>query len=490
MRTAGILLHLSSLPSPYGIGTMGKAAYEFVDFLKKAGQSCWQILPIGPTGVGDSPYQSCSVFAGNPYLIDLDDLIDRGLLERAEVESVYWGDSKSKVDYGALYTARFAVLEKAYRRGLVSECAAFAQFRMDNPWVEDYALYMALKRKFGLLPWYQWPSAAMLRKEDCLTRCHGELSDDIGFFAFVQYLFCDQWEKLHRYAKDQGIKIIGDIPIYVPLDSVEVWQNPELFQLDSAMTPKAVAGVPPDAFTEDGQLWGNPLYDWKRMKKDGYLWWQNRVKGAAKFFDIVRIDHFRGLESYWAVPYGDENARGGKWMPGPGLALIRALKKACPETDFIAEDLGVITPEVRQLQEKSGFPGMKVMEFAFDGGADNAYLPHNAIPNCIYYTGTHDNETLAQWYENTSDYTREHIRAYLGLNEEEGILRGILRGGLTSVADLFVAQLQDWMELGGDARMNTPGLLSDRNWSWRLTKLPGDALAEEILALTRCSGRI
>lgn len=489
MRAAGILLHLSSLPSPYGIGTMGRAAYDFIDFLKQAGQTYWQILPIGPTGVGDSPYQSCSVFAGNPYLIDLDDLIERGMLERSEVEAVFWGAAPKKVDYGALYAGRFSVLEKAYYRGKASEAAAFAQFRIENPWVEDYALYMALKRKFGLLPWYQWPAAAMLRKEEFLERCREELSDDLGFFTFVQYLFYGQWERLHRHAAENGIKIIGDIPIYVPLDSVEVWQNPELFQLDNAMTPKAVAGVPPDAFTEDGQLWGNPLYDWKRMKKDGYLWWQKRAQGAAKFFDVIRIDHFRGLESYWAVPYGNENARGGKWLPGPGMGLIRALKKACPETDYIAEDLGVITPQVRQLQERSGFPGMKVMEFAFDGGTDNAYLPHNAIRSCVYYTGTHDNETLAQWYGNLSERTRAFVANYLGLNEKEGELRGILRGGLTSVADLFIAQLQDWMELGSEARMNTPGLLSDTNWSWRLTSLPDASLAAEIYTLTKCSGR-
>lgn len=490
MRASGILLHISSLPSPHGIGTLGQAAYRFVDFLVRAGQTYWQILPIGPTGVGDSPYQSCSAFAGNPYLIDLDDLISRGLLTEDEVCGVFWGENAEKVDFGALYAGRFAVLEKAYRRGLEQERAAFATFRTAQPWVEDYGLYMALKRKFGLLPWYQWPKAAARRQADALDRYREELADDISFYAFVQYLFYDQWARLHAYAKERGVKIIGDIPIYVPIDSADVWLSPELFQLDRNLTPKAVAGVPPDAFTEDGQLWGNPLYDWAKMKKDGFAWWKRRVKGAAAFFDMIRIDHFRGLESYWAVPYGDENARGGKWMPGPGMALIRAIKDARPDTAFIAEDLGVITPPVRKLQERSGFPGMKVMEFAFDGGTDNAYLPHNVIPGCVYYTGTHDNETLAQWYAGMAPGAREFLTAYLGLNEREGVLRGILRGGMTSTADLFIAQLQDWLGLGAEARMNTPGLLSDKNWSWRLDKLPEDALADEIRAMTQLSGRL
>lgn len=489
MRTSGILLHISSLPSAYGIGTMGKAAFDFIDFLRRAGQTYWQILPIGPTGVGDSPYQSCSVFAGNPYLIDLDDLIQRGLLETSEVSSVYWGSNAAKVDFSALYTGRLSVLEKAARRGIVAEQPEFLHFRACNPWVEDYALYMALKRKFGQLPWYQWPSAAAKREASAIKRYRQELADDICFYAFVQYLFYGQWEKLHAYASLNKIRIIGDIPIYVPIDSVELWQAPELFQLDSSMTPTAVAGCPPDAFTEDGQLWGNPLYNWTKMKKDGFAWWKNRVQGAARFFDVIRIDHFRGLESYWAIPYGDETARNGKWMPGPGIALLRALKKVCPDTEFIAEDLGYITPQVRRLQEQSGFPGMKVMQFAFDGDTGNAYLPHNAIKNCVYYTGTHDNETLAQWYANATQKTRDYVTKYLGLNDEEGVLPGILRGGLTSVADIFIAQLQDWLHLGAEARMNTPGLLSDTNWSWRLEALPDASVADEIFEMTKCSGR-
>lgn len=490
MRASGILLHITSLPSPYGIGTLGTAAFDFIDFLRQAGQSYWQILPIGPTGVGDSPYQSCSAFAGNPYLIDLDDLIRRRLLEPSEVQDANRGSCAEKVDYGAQYVRKFAVLEKAYRRGIRTEQTAFSDFRDNNPWVEDYALYMALKRKFGLLPWYQWPAAAAERQKDAISRYRDELSDDIGFFAFVQYLFFGQWERLHAYAAENGIRIIGDIPIYVPMDSVEVWQSPELFQLDAAYRPTAVAGVPPDAFTEDGQLWGNPLYDWARMKKDGYHWWKNRVQAAAKCFDVIRIDHFRGLESYWSVPGDAKTAREGQWMPGPGLPLLRALKKACPDTAFIAEDLGVITPQVRELQKRSGFPGMKVLEFAFDGDGNNAYLPHNAAGNCVYYTGTHDNETLAQWYEALSPSARGQVTAYFGLNPQEGELRGILRGGLTSAAELFIAQMQDWMELGAQARMNTPGLLSDANWSWRLTKMPDAALAEEIRRLTALSGRI
>lgn len=482
-RASGILLHISSLPSEYGIGTLGKEARAFVDFLARAGQAYWQILPIGPTSVGDSPYQSCSIYAGNPYFIDLDTLLEKGLLEQADFDG-YWWSAPGRVDYGAIYHYRYPLLEKAYARGAERCREALAAFRAENPWVEDYALFMALKRKFGMLPWVQWPEKAANRDPESLARYREELSHDIGFFAFLQYLFYAQWDELRAYALSRGIKIIGDLPIYVPFDSVDVWMFPKLFQLDKHKMPTGVAGVPPDAFTADGQLWGNPLYDWEQHKKTHFAWWKERVRASARCFDVIRIDHFRGLESYWAVPYGDETARNGKWVKGPDMAFVRAIKRACPDTEFIAEDLGYMTPEVLALQEGSGWPGMKILQFAFDNPS-NAYLPHNLKPNCICYTGTHDNDTLRQWWENAPEWQRQFATDYFGLNEKEGILRGILRGGMGSVANLFVAQMQDWLELGSEGRMNEPGIVKPENWSWRLTELPGDELAEEILQMTR-----
>ena len=482
-RESGILLHISSLPTPYGIGTLGKEAFQFVDFLKAAGQRYWQILPIGPTSYGDSPYQSCSIYAGNPYFVDLDALLADGLLEARDLEDasrVKFG----RVDYAALYYYRLPLLERAYAKGKEVRKTEFAAFRAANPWVEDYALFMALKRKFGMLPWNQWPEKAASRDPDALTRYREALKEDISCFAFTQYLFYEQWGKLAAHAKAQEIKIIGDIPIYVTMDSCDVWMHPALFRLDASRCPTCVAGCPPDGFSEDGQLWGNPLYDWPKHEQSGFAWWVERVRAAARFFDVVRIDHFRGLESYWSVPYGDETARNGKWVPGPGMKLVKALREGVPELDFIAEDLGYLTPAVEQLLRDSGFPGMKVLEFAFYDD-NSAYLPHNHTANCVCYTGTHDNLTLAQWLATESEETVGRAVKYLGLNETEGYCRGLIRGGMSSVARIFVAQLQDWLELGAEARMNTPGALSTDNWSWRLTELPGEELAAEILEMTQ-----
>ena len=489
MRASGILLHISSLPSPYGIGTLGRTAFDFVDFLARAGQSYWQLLPIGPTSVGDSPYQSCSVFAGNPYFIDLDLLVQQGLLQPSEVQGAPWGALAQRVDYALQYRRRYPLLFRACDRGREKYAAEFAAFRQAHPWVADYGLFMALKEKFGQLPWNQWPEKAARREPEALARYGRELKEQIDRYEFLQYLFHGQWQRLHDYARNRGVKIIGDLPIYVPLDSVEVWMYPHLFQLDGSGAPTAVAGCPPDAFSEDGQLWGNPLYDWDEMEKTGYDWWQTRARAAARFFDVIRIDHFRGLESYWAVPYGDDTAKNGRWRKGPGMGLIRALKQACPDTAFIAEDLGFLTPEVLALQEASGFPGMKVLQFAFDGD-DNAYLPHRQIPHCVCYTGTHDNETILQWLQNAPQTTVETVTAYLGLNDREGAVRGVLRGGMSTVAELFVSQMQDWLELGQEGRMNTPGTLSEKNWSWRLSALPDKALTAQIAAMTGLYGRL
>ena len=486
-RESGILLHISSLPGKYGIGALSRDAFQFIDFLKAAGQSDWQILPIGPTGYGDSPYQSCSIYAGNPYFIDLDALLAEGLLEAEDLAGIDWG-SPERVDYAALYASRIPLLERAYARGRALRRAEFAAFRAANPWVEDYALFTALKQHFGMLPWSQWPEKAAARDPEALARYREELQEDIACCAFLQYLFYEQWDKLAAYARAQGIKIIGDIPIYVSMDSCDVWLHPELFQLDAARCPTQVAGCPPDGFSEDGQLWGNPLYDWPRHAATGFAWWQDRIRAAARFFDVIRIDHFRGLESYWAVPYGDETARNGRWVKGPGMQLIRALRDGVPGVTFIAEDLGFLTPEVEQLLADSGLPGMKVLEFAFYGG-DSAYLPHNHVVNSVCYTGTHDNMTLAQWLETESAETVDRAVKYLGLNREEGYIRGMLRAGMCSVSRRFISQLQDWLELGAEARMNAPGEQNSNNWSWRLTELPGAALAAEILEMTRLYAR-
>ncbi len=480
MRHSGILLHLSSLPSPYGIGTMGKAAYDFVDFLHAAGQHYWQLLPIGQTGYGDSPYQCISSFAGNPYFIDLDLLAADELLLPGELPE----ESEGRVDYGALYQSRYALLYKAFLRGRDRYAAEIDTFRRENAWVEDYALFMALKRSRDMECWAQWPEEIRQRRLGALHTYTAALAEDVNFFIFIQFLFDTQWNALREYAHSRDVELIGDLPIYVPYDSCDVWANPELFQLDAEGTPTAVAGCPPDAFTEDGQLWGNPLYDWERMQKDDFAWWRARLSGTAERFDIIRIDHFRGLESYWSVPYGEETARNGKWVKGPDRAFIDCLKRHFPALRLIAEDLGFLTDAVLELRAASGFPGMKILEFAFDAPCD--YLPHRYDKNCICYSGTHDNETLAQWLSGLSEETAAYLMDYLGMPTREACHWGVLRLGLASVADTFIAQMQDYLELGADARMNAPGSCNGKNWTWRMEKAAlTDSLAVKIKHLTQ-----
>ena len=490
-RSCGILLHVSSLPSPYGIGTMGKAAYDFIDFLRKAGQSYWQILPIGPCGYGDSPYQSFSAFAGNPYFIDPDALIAEGLLTRGEVEAVCRGASPERADYGVLYAHRLDMLRAAFgrwRKGHGAELEAFAA--REKAWLPDYALFMAVKKHFGDGPWTEWPEDIRLRRADAAERYRAMLADEIEFQYFLQYEFDAQWSKLHAYARENGIKIIGDIPIYVPLDSADVWMQPENFQLKRTRRPRVVAGCPPDAFTRDGQYWGNPIYDWDAMAQDGFSWWLRRMGMAQRHFDVVRIDHFRGLESYWSIPAGNRTARKGHWEKGPGAAFIDAVRGAFPDAELIAEDLGFLTPEVRQLVDYSGFPGMKVLEFAFDPREPSDYLPHTYSENCVCYTGTHDNETLLQWCLGQSDEVIEYARDYLGIYAKDDLCDAVICAGMNSKAGLFVAQMQDWLRLGAEARMNIPGRLIRENWSWRMTEgQADDALAGRILALTKKAGR-
>ena len=490
-RSSGILMPVFSLPSPYGIGTLGQAARDFIDFLKAAGQSWWQILPVGPTGYGDSPYQSFSAYAGNPYLIDLDLLRQDGLLTQPEIGSAFWGADHSRVDYGALYQNRLTVLSAACRRGWQRDAGAVARFSAENQgWLPDYALFMALKRRFGGRPWQSWPEDIRLRRPEAVERYRRLLAADVELFTYLQFLFFRQWDDLRAYAAGQGVRIIGDLPIYVAMDSADVWAAPSSFQLDENLVPKEVAGVPPDYFSADGQLWGNPLYNWDAMKADGFGWWIRRVDGAARLYDVIRIDHFRGFASYWAVPYGSPTAKTGRWIKGPGLDLLNVLTGWFHGIRFIAEDLGEPSPDVTKLLADSGLPGMRVLEFAFSPTADSAYLPHNCVENCVCYAGTHDNAPLALWRQEAEPEEIDFAVQYLGLNEREGFNRGVLRGGMTSPASLFVAQMQDWLELGEGSRINTPGTGRD-NWQWRL--LPGELtvdLISGIREMTRIYGRL
>ena len=482
---------ISSLPSPYGIGTLGKAAYDFIDFLSEAGQSWWQVLPAGQTSYGDSPYQSVSTYAGNPYFIDLDRLAEEGLLEENDLAGINWGDSDDRVDYGRLYENRYTVLRKAFERGRDRDREAQGRFAaMHQDWLPDYALFMAVKKHFDMKAWSEWPDEGIrLRHPEAIARYREELAEDVAFYTYLQFLFDRQWQAMRAYAREKGIGIIGDLPIYVPLDSADVWASPESFQLDEKNVPVEVAGVPPDYFSEDGQLWGNPLYNWDAMKADGYGWWIRRIGGAAALYDVLRIDHFRGLESYWAVPNGSETAKNGRWVKGPGMDLLRILIGWYPQVSFIAEDLGFLTPEVKQLLADSGFPGMKILEFAFDSREPSDYLPHNYSPHCICYAGTHDNATLMAWKDEADPDDITYAKEYLGLNDEEGFNWGIIRGGMSSVAELFITQMQDYLELGADARMNTPGVPSG-NWQWRMTDGQiTDGLTKHIAAMTKMYGR-
>ena len=490
MRKSGILMHITSLPGPYGLGTMGKAAYAFVDFLKDAGQSAWQVLPLSPTGYGDSPYQSCSTYAGNHYLIDLDTLVEKGLLKKEQLQDIRWNVREDKADYGLLYHSRLKVLRLAYENFTPDE--AFEKFCLENSmWLSDFSLFMALKDDNGGKAWYQWEEGLKRRDPEAMWNARQSLKDNIRFYSFVQYLFYTQWDALRQYAHDHGVEVIGDVPIYVPLDSCDVWSNPELFQLDETLTPTAVAGCPPDAFSEDGQLWGNPLYRWDRHAQDGYNWWLRRLGAAGRLYDVVRIDHFRGFESFWSVPYGDETARDGKWVKGPGMDFINAVKSGLPNIRMIAEDLGFLTQEVLDLRDASGFPGMKVLEFAFDSREPSDYLPHTYTRNTVCYTGTHDNMTMRQWFETAKEEAAEYAREYMSLTKAEGEVWGVIRTAMSSVSDLCVVQMQDYLNLGGEARMNFPGTQTDANWTWRATEgYTTDSLAKKIHRLTGLYGRL
>ncbi len=492
MRASGILMHISSLPSAYGIGTLGTEAKQFVDFLASSGQTYWQILPINPTGFGDSPYQAFSSYAGNHNFIDLATLVQEGLLHEEEVKNLSWGANPSRVDFDTLYKQRLEVLRLAYGRFIRTPNRDFIRFvTEEQDWLREYAVFMAIKQKNGGAVWQEWEEPLRAHDPLALREAAAGLKYEITFHYFLQYEFFRQWNRLREYCRQKGIRIIGDVPIYVPLDSCDVWANSRLFQLDENGVPTAVAGCPADQFNEDGQLWGNPLYNWSIMRTEGYEWWLRRLQFASRMFDVVRIDHFRGFESYWAVPYGAETAKEGQWMPGPGLEFVQTLRYRLTGLRFIAEDLGFLTPEVRELQRASGFPGMKVLEFAFDPKEPSEYLPYNYGRNCVCYTGTHDNPPISEWYDDLSESSRAYVRRYFALTREEGAAWGILRGGMSSTAELFIAQMQDYLPNLSNARMNEPGRVNDQNWRWRLT--PGSLtpeLSRRIKAMTLCYGRV
>lgn len=468
MRASGILLHISSLSSPYGIGTLGKEAFDFIDFLKNSGQSYWQMLPIGPTSYGDSPYQSFSSFAGNPYFIDFRILTKQGLLKKSDYHNIDWGDDPEKVDYGKLYKNRFKVLRIAYQNFIKNIPDDFDKFCNDNAfWLHDFALFMALKDENGGKAWESWPKPLVIRELHELEIAEKRLKNDILFYKMQQYLFYSQWNDVRSYAHKNGISIIGDLPIYVAKDSADVWSEPQQFQLDKDYNCTAVAGCPPDAFSDDGQLWGNPLYDWQFMKKDGYSWWCRRMEYYHKLFDIIRIDHFRGFDSYFSIPAADKTAKNGKWKKGPGMALFRAIRKTLGEIPIIAEDLGYLTPSVRKLLKDSGYPGMKVLQFAFDSREESNYLPHLYPKNCVVYTGTHDNDTILGWIETAPSEDVKFAKQYMRLNDLEGYNWGMMKTALASEADTAILMMQDFLGLGSFARMNTPSTLGG-NWQWRV----------------------
>lgn len=490
-RSSGVLMPMSSLPSKYGIGSMGEEAYKFVDFLKASGQSYWQLLPLGPTSYGDSPYSSFSTFAGNPYFVDLDSLCEEGLLKPEEIEGIDWGENPERVDYGKIYMNRFNVLGIAYKRGREKLKDEIQNFREENRrWLDNYALFMALKSNFQMKSWTEWPEDIRLRKPETVKKYSELLHEEIDFQVFIQYMFFKQWHALREYAHERDVHFIGDVPIYVALDSADVWSEPEFFQLDEKRLPREVAGVPPDAFTEEGQLWGNPLYDWDAMQRDGFGWWIRRIDGAKKLYDVIRIDHFRGFESYWAVPAGEETAKNGQWKKGPGMNLVGVLTSWFRDLSFIAEDLGYVTPEVKALLSDSGLPGMKILEFAFDAHGESDYLPHRCEPNSVCYMGTHDNDTVMGWLSDMNKDDRKFASRYMHITEDEGWCWGLIRTGMATPSNLFVVQMQDLLELPNSCRLNTPGT-SSGNWQWRmLSGAAEEKLSEKLLDYTKTFRRI
>ena len=491
MRKCGVLMPVSSLPSRFGIGGFSKEAYDFVDFLAEGGQSLWQILPLGPTGYGDSPYQSFSTFAGNPYYISLDALIEQGLLTEEECEAADYGNHPNYVNYEKIYNSRFALLRKAFNRADIENDTNYKKFVEDqSAWLKDYAMYMAIKDSLGGVAWIEWDEDIRLRKPAAMAHYEETLKEDIAFYSYLQYLFATQWSALKAYANGKGINIIGDIPIYVAFDSADTWANPELFQLDEENIPTAVAGCHPDDFSATGKLWGNPLYRWDYHEKTGFAWWIRRLAYCFTIYDVVRIDHFRGFDEYWAIPYGDPTAEFGRWEKGPGYALFEAMKKALGNREVIAEDLGFLTPSVLKLVKKTGYPGMKVLQFAFDSREESDYLPHNYTHNCVVYTGTHDNDTVMGWIPAMSRKDLAFAKKYIGVKRTSDICSNLIRMAYASVADTAIIPIQDYLELGSEARINTPSTLGG-NWEWRMSAQDCTSqLAARMLELATVYGRI
>ncbi len=489
-------MSVTSLPGRYGIGCFSKSAYDFVDWLREAGQTCWQILPLGPTSYGDSPYQSFSTFAGNPYFISLEELTEEGVLTKKECQSADFGKRADDIDYEKIYKNRYPLLHKAYERSRISEDPDYVCFVEENRWwLADYALFMAVKERFGGAPWTEWAEDIRLRRDYAMDYYRRELYFDIEFQQYLQYKFFSQWKKLKAYANEKGIQIIGDIPIYVAMDSADAWAHPELFQLDERNMPAAVAGCPPDGFSATGQLWGNPLYRWEYHKSTGYDWWMSRMWFCFQMYDVVRIDHFRGFNEYYSIPYGEETAVNGHWEKGPGIDLFRCMEQRLGKHQVIAEDLGYVTDSVRKMVQESGFPGMKVLEFAFDSrdsGSASDYLPHNYAENSAAYTGTHDNETIAGWFRSITDEERQMARDYLcdQHTPAEELYKSFIALVMRSRSDLCIIPMQDYLGLDNQSRMNQPSTLG-KNWKWRLVKGElSDELKEEILAITRRYGRM
>ncbi|VWL84989.1 4-alpha-glucanotransferase [Oceanivirga miroungae] len=483
-RKSGVILHISSLASNYGIGTFGKASYDFVDFLSKAGFHYWQILPLGPTSYGDSPYQSPSTFAGNPYFIDLDILCDEGLLEKSDYENIDFGQNPLRVDYGKLYQNRYVVLRKAYEK-FDTNLKEFKSFIIEKKsWLEDYALFMVIKNKNNGLAWDNWEEKEKNKDEALMQKYKKEFEYEINFIYFMQFKFFEQYKKLKEYTNSKNIKIVGDIPIYCSFDSSDVWVDRKNFSMD------LVGGCPPDDFSSEGQLWGNPCYDYEYMKKDNFSWWINRLKGVYSLYDVIRIDHFRGFESYWAIPKTSTTARDGKWLLGTGYELFDAIKEKLGDIDVIAEDLGYTTKEVVDFREYTGFPGMKMMQFAWDPSGNSDSIPHEHIRNCAVYPSTHDSDTILGWIKSNEGTKHfEFCKKYLNLTKEEGYLQGFLRGAWSSVANIAITQMQDFLKLDNDYRMNIPSTLG--NWSYRMSKDDlTDELAKEIREFNRVYKRL
>ena len=492
MRRNGMLLPIASLPSPYGIGGFSKEAYEFIDLLEETGQKLWQILPLGPTSYGDSPYQSFSTFAGNPYFIDLDTLAEKGRLTKEACEASDYGDNESYIDYGRIYNSRFVLLKQAFLNSDILSDEKFTEFcKANQHWLPDYALYMALKNQNDGKSWIEWEEEIRLRKPEAVEYYKKELEEECNFYEFLQYEFHEQWTKVKEYAHKKGIQIVGDVPIYVAFDSADTWANPELFQLDEKNLPLGVAGCPPDAFSATGQLWGNPLYNWAYHKKTGYDWWLKRIAYCFDLYDIVRIDHFRGFDEYYSIPYGDETAVNGHWEKGPGMDLFNTVKEKLGELDIIAEDLGFLTESVFQLLKDSGYPGMKVLQFAFDPSEDSDYLTYKYQRNCVVYTGTHDNDTTAGWFEKLSDGDKEVALRYMNsfYTPKEEQHWDLIALAMRSTADTCIIPVQDFLGLGSEARINMPSTLGD-NWKWRMTKGAfSEELKEKIRRMTKLYGR-